>query len=54
VSNAIVQDQAAVPLLGVRGALDALTRRKMQKDRLELWNETHFTVMFVTHLRERA
>ena len=30
-------------------ALDALTRRKMQEDLLQLWNDTHFTVMFVTH-----
>jgi NitT/TauT family transport system ATP-binding protein len=30
-------------------ALDALTRGKMQEDLLELWNETRFTVLFVTH-----
>jgi NitT/TauT family transport system ATP-binding protein len=30
-------------------ALDALTRRKMQDEVLELWDETRFTVMFVTH-----
>lgn len=30
-------------------ALDALTRRKMQDELLQLWNETHFTVLFVTH-----
>ena len=30
-------------------ALDALTRGKMQEDLLELWNDTRFTVLFVTH-----
>ena len=30
-------------------ALDALTRRKMQEELLQLWSDTHFTVMFVTH-----
>ena len=30
-------------------ALDALTRRKMQEELLQLWNETRFTVLFVTH-----
>jgi NitT/TauT family transport system ATP-binding protein len=30
-------------------ALDALTRRKMQEELLALWDETRFTVLFVTH-----
>jgi NitT/TauT family transport system ATP-binding protein len=30
-------------------ALDALTRRKMQEELLQLWDETRFTVLFVTH-----
>jgi len=30
-------------------ALDALTRRKMQDELLMLWDETRFTVLFVTH-----
>lgn len=30
-------------------ALDALTRVKMQDELLELWEDTHFTVLFVTH-----
>jgi len=30
-------------------ALDALTRRQMQDELLQLWDETRFTVMFVTH-----
>jgi NitT/TauT family transport system ATP-binding protein len=30
-------------------ALDALTRQKMQQELLALWEETRFTVLFVTH-----
>jgi len=30
-------------------ALDALTRRKMQDELLELWDHTGFTMVFVTH-----
>ena len=30
-------------------ALDALTRTQMQEELLELWQETRFTVLFVTH-----
>ena len=30
-------------------ALDALTRTKMQEELLQLWDDTKFTVLFVTH-----
>ncbi len=30
-------------------ALDALTRSKMQEELLQLWEDTRFTVVFVTH-----
>jgi len=30
-------------------ALDALTRRKMQDELLQLWEDTKFTILFVTH-----
>jgi NitT/TauT family transport system ATP-binding protein len=30
-------------------ALDALTRQRMQDELLTLWDETHFTILFVTH-----
>jgi NitT/TauT family transport system ATP-binding protein len=30
-------------------SLDALTRRNMQDELLRLWDETRFTIMFVTH-----
>lgn len=35
-------------------ALDALTRRQMQEELLQLWEDTKFTVLFVTHSIEEA
>jgi len=35
-------------------SLDALTRRQMQEELLALWDETRFTVLFVTHSIEEA
>lgn len=35
-------------------ALDALTRRKMQEELLELWRNVNFTLLFVTHSIEEA
>jgi len=35
-------------------ALDALTRREMQEELLQLWDEARFTVIFVTHSIEEA
>lgn len=35
-------------------SLDALTRRKMQEELLELWDDVRFTLLFVTHSIEEA
>lgn len=35
-------------------SLDALTRCKMQDELMQLWSETRFTVLFVTHSIEEA
>ncbi|CAM3993436.1 ABC transporter ATP-binding protein [Bordetella tumulicola] len=35
-------------------ALDALTRRKMQEELQALWEDAHFTLLFVTHSIEEA
>ena len=35
-------------------SLDALTRRKMQEELLQLWDDTRFTVLFVTHSIDEA
>ena len=36
------------------GALDAMTRERLQEELLELWQRTELTVMFVTHAIEEA
>jgi NitT/TauT family transport system ATP-binding protein len=36
------------------GALDAMTRERLQEDLLELWQRTQLTVIFVTHAIEEA
>lgn len=36
------------------GALDALTREKLQQDLLEIWERTKVTIVFVTHAVEEA
>jgi NitT/TauT family transport system ATP-binding protein len=36
------------------GSLDALTRRKMQDELLQLWDDIRFTLVFVTHSIEEA
>jgi NitT/TauT family transport system ATP-binding protein len=35
-------------------ALDALTRTRMQEELLQLWSDTKFTILFVTHSIEEA
>lgn len=35
-------------------SLDALTRQRMQEELLELWDESRFTMIFVTHSIEEA
>jgi NitT/TauT family transport system ATP-binding protein len=35
-------------------SLDALTRQQMQEELLELWRETKFTLIFVTHSIDEA
>jgi len=35
-------------------ALDALTRQQMQEELLQLWNQSKFTMIFVTHSIEEA
>jgi NitT/TauT family transport system ATP-binding protein len=35
-------------------ALDALTRRSMQNELLDLWSQTKLTTLFVTHSIEEA
>ena len=36
------------------GALDALTRERLQNELLEIWRETHKTILFITHSVDEA
>lgn len=36
------------------GALDAMTRERLQDELLELWSRTGLTILFVTHAIEEA
>ena len=36
------------------GALDAMTRERLQEELLDIWRKTNLTVVFVTHAIEEA
>jgi NitT/TauT family transport system ATP-binding protein len=48
-ARALIMDQPILLMDEPFAALDALTRRKMQEELLQLWEDTRFTVLFVTH-----
>ncbi len=49
IARALAMEPAILLMDEPFAALDALTRRKMQEELLRLWEETRFTVLFVTH-----
>jgi len=54
ICRALVQDPDILLMDEPYAALDALTRRQMQEELLQLWEDTRFTVLFVTHSIEEA
>jgi NitT/TauT family transport system ATP-binding protein len=49
IARAMAMEPAILLMDEPFAALDALTRRRMQEELLRLWEETRFTVLFVTH-----
>jgi NitT/TauT family transport system ATP-binding protein len=54
IARAMAMEPAILLMDEPFGALDALTRRQMQEDLLQLWEDTQFTALFVTHSIEEA
>jgi NitT/TauT family transport system ATP-binding protein len=49
IARAMAMEPAILLMDEPFAALDALTREKMQEELLQLWEDTQFTVLFVTH-----
>ena len=54
IARAMAMEPAILLMDEPFAALDALTRHKMQEELLQLWDDTRFTLLFVTHSIEEA
>jgi sulfonate transport system ATP-binding protein len=54
IARALAAEPAILLMDEPFAALDALTRRQMQEELLTLWDETQFTLLFVTHSIDEA
>jgi NitT/TauT family transport system ATP-binding protein len=54
IARALAMEPAMLLMDEPFASLDALTRRQMQDELLDLWRDTHVTLLFVTHSLEEA
>ncbi len=54
IARVLANDAALILMDEPFGALDAMSRERLQTELLQLWNETGLTIIFVTHSIEEA